>query len=300
MADTDTEIVASGFMPLPGPGFELGESPVWEADQGALLWADILAGTIHELVIETGARRSWQFDGPVGSLGLARSGRLVVACGRKVGLFDRATGAFTEVAAVEPEAAPTRLNDGKVGPDGAFWVGSMDNTGQRRPIGALYRVTASGRVERKLDGLITSNGLAWSADGASMFHADTSGRWIERWRFDAARGDIADRVRIATPDQAMGRPDGGATDAEGFYWSAGVSAGCLNRYAPDGRLVARIDLPVAAPTMPCFGGADSRTMFVTSLRKGLDEAALERSPLSGRILTARMAVAGVAVNFFAD
>jgi sugar lactone lactonase YvrE len=30
----------------------------------------------------------------------------------------------------------TRLNDGKVGPDGAFWVGSIDDRGRNRePIG---------------------------------------------------------------------------------------------------------------------------------------------------------------------
>src|SRR3712207_9091319 len=68
-----------------------------------------------------------------------------------------------------------------------------------------------------------------------------------------------------------GRPDGGACDAEGFYWSAGVSAGRLNRFAPDGSVAQSHELPVPSPTMPCFGGPDFRSLFVTSLARRSEE-----------------------------
>ena len=109
-----------------------------------------------------------------------------------------------------------------------------------RPIGeaadrrALPRRLPEGpRWSRKVDGLQISNGLAWTADGERMFHADSRGPWIDRWRFDRASGAITERTRFAELDE-VGRPDGGSCDAEGFYWSAGVSAGRLNRFAPDG------------------------------------------------------------------
>jgi sugar lactone lactonase YvrE len=288
------------FEPIPDTLCTLGESPVWDAEHGALLWSDIPEGVIHEWTLHGDRRRRWTLDGPVGSFGLARSGRLVVGCGAKVGMLDRSTGAFTVIAEIEPASAGTRLNDGKVGPDGAFWVGSMDDSGQKRPIGTLYRVAADGTVARKVEGLTTANGLAWSPEGHLMFHSDSRSQWIDRWRFDAATGAIDGRTRIATPDDAAGRPDGGATDTDGFYWSAGVSAGCLNRYTPDGALVARFELPVPRPTMPCFGGRDLKTLFVTSLRQGLSAEDLARAPLAGSILTARAAVAGTPVGRFAD
>ena len=103
-----------------------------------------------------------------------------MALRHEVGLFDRTSGAFQRLCTIEDGDPDTRLNDGKVGPDGAFWVGSMDDRGkpasERKPLGSLYRVDGSGRVEKKVEGLITSNGLAWSADGRAMFHTDTSGR----------------------------------------------------------------------------------------------------------------------------
>jgi sugar lactone lactonase YvrE len=70
----------------------------------------------------------------------------------------------------------------------------------------------------------------------------------------------------------------------------------LKRYSPDGKLLETVKLPFPAATMPCFGGADMRTLFVTSLAEG--NAATH--PESGRIAVLRLAVAGVPVGKFAD
>lgn len=288
------------FSRLTDDVFALAESPVWDAERGALLWVDIPVGVIHELTLATGTRRRWQLGGTVGSIGLARSGRLVVARRNEVGLLDRDSGAYQTLVELFASSPEFRLNDGKVGPDGAFWVGSMDESGQYRPLASLYRVAADGTFAAKVDGVTTSNGLAWSADGMTMFHSDSRGCWIDRWDFDPVSGAMSGRRRIATPDTPQGRPDGGASDLAGDYWSCGVSAGCLNRYNGDGRLLARHGVPLAAPTMPCFGGADMRTLFVTSLRHGLSEPQLALGVPAGSVLSARMDVAGTPIAKFAD
>jgi sugar lactone lactonase YvrE len=279
---------------------QIGESPVWDGDNARLYWCDIPDKAIHALDIETGARRLWRFESEVGSFGLAQSGRLVVALRDTVILFAPDSGARVELARIEADIATSRTNDGKVGPDGAFWVGTMDERPEKQPVAALYRVTAGGAVERKIDGLKVSNGIAWSADGRTMFHSDSRGPWLDRWSFDPATGAIASRARVVLLDEATGRPDGGATDMEGCYWSAGVSAGCLNRFTPDGGLVAKIALPLPAPTMPCFGGDDMRSLFVTSLSAGLDAAALAAAPLAGAVLRLRVDVPGAPVGRFRD
>jgi sugar lactone lactonase YvrE len=269
----------------------IAESPVYDERSGKLYFVDIPDRRLYALETGSGAIRSWTFESEVGSLGLAASGALVVALRHQVILFDPATEARRDLCAIE-ELPWTRLNDGRVGPDGAFWVGSMDDRPEKEPIGALYRVDPSGRVERKVEGLFVSNGLAWTADGEIMVHADSRGPWIDRWRFDRWSGEISGRRRFADLDEASGRPDGGSCDAEGFYWSAGVSAGRLNRFAPDGSLVETHELPVPAPTMPCFGGPDFRTLFVTSLREGRSAELLERAPQSGGVFAAQAPIAG--------
>ena len=277
----------------------VGESPVYDERADRLYFVDIPARRLFAMQLPEGAVVSWSFESEVCSLGLAASGRLVVALRNAVILFDPETEARQPLCTIEAEPE-TRLNDGKVGPDGCFWVGSMHEPSQKQPLGVLYRVDPEGQAERKVEGLLVSNGLAWTADGELMFHADSRGPWIDRWRFDRWSGAISERTRIAELDDAHGRPDGGACDAEGFYWSAGVSAGELNRFAADGQLVESHALPVVAPTMPCFGGADFRTLFLTSLRDGRPAEVLDASPLSGDLLSAEAPVAGFAPWRFLD
>ncbi|TBW39282.1 SMP-30/gluconolactonase/LRE family protein [Siculibacillus lacustris] len=293
LADRDLRIL------LPDP-LRLGEGPLWDAARGRFCFVDIEGRRIHEMAVDGGDHRSWAAPDRPTALGLTRSGRLIVSLAHGIAFFDRDTGVFTPFVAVDTGAVTTRLNDGKVGPDGAFWVGSIDERSPRGPVAALYRITGDGRVEPKIDGLAVSNGLAWSADGRTMFHTDTRGPWIDRWRFDPASGAIDQRTRIATLDDTVGRPDGGACDVEGCYWSAGVSAGRLNRFDRDGHLLSSWRLPVAAPTMPCFGGSTMERLLVTSLAHDLTPERLASGPASGRPIALDAGVAGVGAFLFAD
>jgi sugar lactone lactonase YvrE len=277
----------------------LGECPVWSAEEQALYWVDILAPALHRLEPATGATRRWTMSASIGSFGLRERGGAVVALRNGFHLFDFDTGRLTFLNDPEADRPGNRLNDGKVSPDGRFWAGTMDEESLSRPVAALYRLDPDGSCRRMVDGLIVSNGLAWSADGRTMFHSDSKGQVIYAYDYDVGTGTIANRRVIARPTEEIGRPDGGATDVEGCYWSAGNSAGVLNRWAPDGRLERQIPLPCVAPTMPCFGGPDMRTIFVTSLRHHVPEQRLAERPLSGGIFAVEVDVPGVPVARFA-
>ena len=285
----------AGFETLIDVPLGTGEGPAWDAASGALWFIDIAAPALFRLDPATRALQRFDMPATIGSFGLCPDGRAVVALRTGVHLFDPATGAFTFLAHPEAHRPENRLNDGKVGPDGCFYVGSMDDRPQKQPVAALYRVDPEGRSERICDGLIVSNGLAWSADGRTMFHSDSRGRFLQAFDFDPGTGAVSNRRHLREFTEEEGRPDGGAGDAEGFYWSAGVSAGCLNRIAPGGTIVQRINLPVLAPTMPCFGGPDMKTLFVTSLsteRDGQRQA--------GTLISLRVDVPGAPVARFGE
>jgi sugar lactone lactonase YvrE len=276
----------------------IGESPVWSADEQALYWVDILAPAIYRLDMRTGARQSWWLPEAVGSFGLREQGGAVLALRNGLHVLDFDTGALSFlVPDPEDDQPATRFNDGKVSPDGRFWVGTMDDEQHSRPLGALYRLDPDERLHRMVDGLVISNGLAWSADGKTMFHSDTSAQRIDAYDYDLASGEIANR-RLLAEGEATGRPDGGATDIEGYYWSAAVSGGVLNRWSPDGRLDRQIPLPCPRPTCPCFGGPNMKTIFITSIRAGLSAEQLARWPLSGGVFAIEVDVPGVPVARF--
>jgi sugar lactone lactonase YvrE len=275
---------------------QLGESPVWDARRGRVLFADIHARRIHRYAPSAGPRGHWELPDIVPSFGLCRSSRIVAAQRHSVVLFDPRTDQVQTLAELPEEPETTRLNDGKVGPDGCFWVGSMDTRAAKEPIGSLYRVRPDGRVERKVEGFKIFNGLAWSPDGSVMFHACTPSAVIEAWDFDRATGRLSNRRRIATLSPEEGRPDGGAFDEQGCYWSAGVSAGRLNRFSRTGELLAWFSFPVPAPSMPCFVGRD---LYVTSLYEHR-ETLREQFPALGGLFRMRADVAGAAIAEFAD
>lgn len=261
--------------------YQLAECPTWDDRKNRLLWADIQGRTIQSMDWESRDITTWHFDNEVGSFGLTEDERLIVAVWDKVMLFDPESGNSEVLVEIQPDQPRTRLNDGKVGPDGAFWVGTMDTNSPRDPIAGLYRVDASGEAAEIRDELLCSNGLAWTPDGTYMFHSDTSPGWIEYYTFDPVAGTLGSKMLFAQQTNETGRPDGATVDADGNYWSAGVSAGVLNCFAPDGNLLQAIKMPVEKPTMPCFCGPDLDHLVVTSIKQPSDPTAIEPDTLSG-------------------
>jgi sugar lactone lactonase YvrE len=281
--------------------FGVGESPVWDGANNRLLWSDNTTDEIHAIDLTSRKRRIWRFGALIGSFGLTRSGRWIIALANRILIFDPATGKSEPFAEIAFGKGVAKLNDGKVGPDGAFWVGSMaEPEPNRHPVASLYRIAPDGTVEEKVcGGIKVSNGLAWSPDARTLYHSDSRGGWIDSWDFDAALGTIANsrRLRQHTPED--GAPDGGATDIDGTYWSAGFSAQCFNRIAPDGTLIEKHPVPAAA-TMPCFGGEDMRTMFFTSLTAHVSAEINAKYPLNGSVFMARVDTPGTPISLFAD
>ena len=274
----------------------LGESPVWDDRRELLFFVDIPAPAIYAIRLDGSDLRCWQMPTVIGSIGLTESGRLIAALKHDLALFDPDSGGLQPFATLPAdESGENRLNDGKVGPDGAFWVGTMHDVPVRQPIGALYRVGADASVTRHVEGLLVSNGLAFSPDGALMYHSDTRGHWLDHWDL-SADGVPSNRTRIVTFDGSIGLPDGAATDAEGNYWSAGIYGGRLNRFSPTGELLDSHAVPVPAPTMPCFCGADLRTIVVTSLRTGSIAAQVDQFPALGGLFIAAAPTAGSPVS----
>ncbi|MFG6082981.1 SMP-30/gluconolactonase/LRE family protein [Paracoccus litorisediminis] len=270
---------------------QVGESPVWDARTGALWFVDTLAPALFRRHADG---RLDRFDMPAaaGSLGLCDSGLIVVGLQTGVHLLDPATAALSLLCDPDGGRADSRLNDGKVGPDGYFWVGTRDEAEPQTGNARLYRVAPDGSFATVLDGLLTSNGLAWSPDGRRMYHSDSSGLYVQAFDFDPMRGGIGDATRLHDNAPDEGRPDGAAMDAEGCYWSAGVRSGRLNRMNAQGEIIEIWEMPHKGCSMPCFGGPDLRTLYVTCLHMPRDDGTMQ----PGTLLAFDAPVAGAPVH----
>jgi len=296
--------MSSGIEALPGvPPAQLGESPFWHPGEGVLYWCDIPGRKLHRHHPGSGRHDQWEWSAEPGSIAPAAAGGLVVASRDGLWRFDPSDDRRERLCAAPYDPAHERFNDGKADPQGRWWVGTIHE--RREPKAALYRWTRDG-IERVLDGVVTSNGLGWSPDGRTMYWADTPRHEVSAFDFDAIAGTPGGRRTFARfeprspgapPERYGGRPDGAAVDAEGAYWVAMYEGARLLRLSPDGTLLREIALPAQCPTMPCFGGADLRTLFVTTARANRPADELQRLPLSGCVLRLRVDVPGLPVHF---
>lgn len=301
---------------------ELGESPFWHPQEHMLYWVDIAGKQILRAKVPLGRVESWDMPSEPGCIAPAVSGGLVIALRHGVFRARSWRGPLQHIATLDYDPAHLRANDGKCDALGRFWIGTVDET---RVAGnaALYSLDCrDGRtplLERKTDPVTvpatTANGLAWSPDGRTLYWADTPRHLVHAWDYEVGSNTLtAHRTFLQFgPKPAdwqfdpagdlsgyRGRPDGAAVDIQGNYYVAMFEGRRLCQFAPDGTLLAEHATPAQCPTMPCFGGADLQTLFITTARHRRSAAELEALPQSGCVFAMRVAVPGLPVNFFAD
>lgn len=272
----------------------LGEGPTWSREERRLYWVNINGHTVNRFDPATGTNEVCQLPEQVGSFVLREAGGLVVALRSGFHFLDFDTAALTPIADPEADKPDNRFNDGRCGPDGRFWVGTMrDPQDPSQRTGALYCLDTDLSWRTMVSDIGVSNGLAFSPDGGTMYHADTRQDTIWAYDFRAEDGTLSNRRVFATTHDLPGRPDGGCVDAEGFYWSANVDGWQMVRFAPDGSVDRTVKLPVQKPTMPAFGGDNLEIMYITSIGSGGSTPLEPGQPQAGSIFACEPGVGGL-------
>jgi sugar lactone lactonase YvrE len=276
----------------------LGECPVWSVDEQSLYWIDINAPSLNRFDPLTGGNTAWPMPEAIGCFALRESGGFVAALRSGIWFGDRDGKLRRKIADAPYDPAHHRFNDGRTDPQGRFWAGSM-NENRDAATAALYCMDVDHALIPMISGITISNGLAWSPDSRTMYHADTPTRMIRAWDFDPASGGVSNQRVFARFLGENERPDGGAVDREGCYWSALYRGGKVVRLSPRGEMLAEVPLRAMCPTMCAFGGPDLKTLYVTTARQRREPEELARLPQSGGIFAMRVDVPGMAEPKFA-
>lgn len=301
----------------------LGESPFWHPLEQTLYWLDIARNQILRTNIYMETVETWDMPSAPGCMAPAEGGGLVIALRDGVFRAQQWGGALTLLTQLDYDPAQMRANDGKCDALGRFWVGTIDETRSVRNA-ALYCIDARGTVQggapvvvEKISpsaGMTTANGLAWSPDNSTLYWADTPSHTVWAWDFELNQATMTGQRVFAKfaskpsgwqPDPSAannggygGRPDGAAVDVQGNYWVAMYEGRRVCQLAPNGALLRSITVPLQSPTMPCFGGEDLKTLYLTSVAHHSNAAELAAFPLNGQVLSLRVDVPGLPVNFF--
>jgi sugar lactone lactonase YvrE len=309
-----TSFKVTEWQPVTRAPDELGESPFWHPQEGRLYWVDIPGRQLRRLDPASGDVQSWPMPLEPGCIAPLRSGGLVIALRDGVYRANRWGAELELLAPAQHDPKTTRFNDGKADPHGRFWAGTMYEPRDARKAQLFsfeLQHGAGPMVEVKAGDAITANGLAWSPDSRTLYWSDTPHHVIYAWDWDAPTNAMSGQrvFRQFEPKPAGwkagdpgygGRPDGAAVDVEGNYWCAMFEGGRLLKLSPSGETLAEIPVPLRCPTMPCFGGADLKTLYLTSGRHNRPAQELEALPHSGHVIATRVEVPGLPVNFVSD
>lgn len=294
---------------------KLGESPFWHPQEQSLYWVDIDGHSVLRANGYTGEIEQWAMPAAPGCIAPAAGGGFVLALRNGIFRAPKWQGALTLVQSVDYDPATSRYNDGKCDTLGRFWAGTIYEP-RDKALATLYSLDSHATgipasFEVKASGATVANGLAWSPDNRTLYWTDTPSHAIRAWDWDAASNTLSNsrvfhQFAMKPVDWTYGiggyggRPDGAAVDIEGNYWAAMFEGGRVVKLSPAGELLAEFPTPALCPTMPCFGGDDLKTLYVTSASHNRNAIELADYPQSGCVFSTRVSVPGLPVNFFRD
>lgn len=253
-------------------GFRFTEGPVWNKEEGYLLFSDIPANTIYQW--RPGEQVSVFREPSNNSNGLTydAAGNLLMAehSGRKIARLDP----DGQYEAVVREYKGTRLNspnDLIVHSNGAIYFtdppyGLPADASDTLGIFGVYRFH-KGKTTLIDEDLYRPNGLALSPDERTLYVAN-SDRPKKYMKYPVSKGGKVGKGSLffnASGLPGNGNPDGIKVDELGNLFATGP--GGVLVFASNGRQLGTIRFP-ETPSNLAFGGPEGKTLFVTA-RTGL-------------------------------
>ncbi len=266
---------------------ETGENPLWNPIDQRLYWCDIPNGRIFCYDPLADAHEICYEGDVVGGFTIEADGALLLFMAR--GAIGRwSNGKLTVIVPEIANERESRFNDVLADPMGRVFCGTMATAA--RP-GRLYRLDLDGSLTVMLEGILCSNGMAFSLDRRQMYYTDSFAREITLFDYDRESGSLRNRRLFVKTAEADGFPDGSTIDAEGCLWSAQWDGSCLIRYTPEGKEDRRIYFPVLKVSSVTFGGSDYSDMYVTTA--GGDDPAVNGKD-AGALFRVNVGIRGVA------
>ena len=259
----------------------VGEGPLWDDKKGELLFVDILGECIFRLDYATGKIQKINVGQQVGCLALCENGDLLLAM--QDGVYRMNGEGEISLAHEKTQIKGRRFNDGKVGPDGCFYVGTTDDCGE----GAFYRLQ-DGVLAELFDKCYCSNGLDWSNDGTKMFYCDTLRYMIEVFDFNAETHSLSNRRCFVNIPRELGLPDGFCMDENENIRLGLWDGGAILEIKADGSFGEKIEVPAKKASCCAFAGDALSDLVITTAAKN----DTEEYPLAGYVFKKEMAIKG--------
>ena len=228
----------------------LGEGPYWDAFAGKMRQVDIHASQVITIDLENGDYCVKNMPQKATCMAQLEDGSYLY--GMEDGIYDE----NFHLICKKDEGTGARFNDGKAGPDGCFYAGTINRDGN----GVLYRLR-KGKLEAVLDKVSISNGIDFSLDEKTVYYCDTATKTIDALDFPS----FENRRHIYRVPDGVGSPDGLCLDEKGRIWFAiwgGKAVWCVD--PATGEVVEKVETGATYTSCPAFVGEKLDRLAVTS------------------------------------
>lgn len=274
-------------------GCKLGESPVWHKERRSCFWVDIEGKKLYEYNWAEKTIQCHEFEYRISLIVPGQDGNVFLGLQGGVGKYNLDSGNLSWVTDLGVDWKNHRCNDGACDRKGRLWIGTME-LNCKKEAGSVYCIEKNELVEKKIEKVSISNGLAWSADNKRLYYTDSLTHEIWSFMYDGNSGNIVfEKIAVRVPEE-MGIPDGMAMDEEGMLWVAlwgGFGVGRWNVLT--GEMIDFIRLPVPHVSSCAFAGDELDQLVITTAREGMNDDQLAQYPESGHIFIVNPGVKGL-------
>ena len=278
---------------------EIGESPIWVAEEERLYWTDTERSSVTSYRPGDHTVRRSVLSLPVTALVRRRGGGWLAVTKKGLAYWDPFTNLCEVIADPTADRDDLAFNDGTADPAGRVIAGTMNFRELTAPDGAIYRLDPDLSVTRLDADLRVANGIAFSPDGRIMYVSEQWNSRILAYDYDAVKGELSGRRTFSEVPPEEGYPDGLVVDAEGCIWNGRWGGARIVRYTPAGGIDRIYRLPVEVGTCIGFGGRKLRDLYITSAWYGMSGSERRRSPAAGDLFRIRTDVSGITERRFA-
>lgn len=275
---------------ITGPAAFHGEGPCWSESWGGLRFVDVLAGdllTVHE----DGVRRLHTGEPAASFVRPRTGGGYVIGTVNGVALADAAHAPTSERMRLLSDDSAV-MNDGGTLPDGRLIAGAMTHDGAFTA--PLFIIDSDLGHRLLANDVGCSNGVAVAPNQNRVYYIDSIARRVDT--FDLEDGEPVNRRPFIVIEPEDGLPDGLTVDSEGNLWVALWGGGQVRAYDDAGQHVETIELPTPHVSACTFGDDDLRTLYITTSRQGIENAA---DTEAGSLFQVRPGATGLPVVPFA-
>ena len=276
---------------------KLGNGVLWDPRVKTLWWTDIPSNKMYSWHFEKGMEL-YSTPAPLCGFGLtSEPDKFICAFAKGFAYFYPQSNQVKWLCNIEEHYADTRMNCGKVDPNGRFWAGTMRCT-DTGPLGALYCLDKN-RVNTHIKDISVSNTLSWSPDGRAMYFSDSPSGEILQYQFEPTSGRLG-QTNCLRKISEPGAPAGACVDSEGCLWIAQHGTSSVARYDPQGNQVLSLNLPCENPTDVTFGGPEMKHLFVSSANQGINRHGMKTQLANGSLLVFITPFTGTVEPLFAE